>query len=68
MHAVTAGYLCMGQLWYIKHISVMHRLKQGCHPTWKTLSTWNLSFTFPGLEIAINLLKKWEPPRILTQN
>ncbi len=33
-------------------------LLQGSHPTWKTLKTWILSFSFPGMENAWNLLKK----------
>ncbi len=28
---------------------------QGSHATWKTLKTWNLRLSFPGLENAWNL-------------
>ncbi len=33
--------------------------RQGSHPSWQTLKTWNFPFTLPGLENIWNLLKKW---------
>ncbi len=48
---------------------VLKVIIRGSYPTWDTLKSWNfVIYIFQRLENVLNLLKKWQNARILTEN